>query len=85
MMKLKDIADSEGYPSLFRFLKLLLFNQRAALMNVYEYCDLFQRTAARTNEESVDDIVAADIMDMLNDSGRIHQYLEEIDSGFEED
>ena len=84
MKKLKDIADRDEYPSLSRLLTSIIFSQRSALTNVYEYCDLFQRTTARTNEESVDDIVAADIMKMLENTGRLDRYRREIDSGFEE-
>ena len=84
MKKLKDIAERDGYPSVARLMRPLIFNQRAALMNVYEYCDIFRRTTARTDEQSIDDIVSEDIMDMLNESGRLARYLDEIDSGFEE-
>ncbi len=84
MKKLKDVADRDGYQSLSRLLVSLSFNQRTTLADVYEYCDLFQRKAARTDEGLIDDIVGADIMEMLNDSGRIDRYYDEIDSGFEE-
>ena len=85
MGKLKDVAVRDGYPTLTRLLASLSFNQGSTLTNVYEYCDVFQRMAARTNEEAADDIVGADIMQLLNESGRIYRYIDEIDSGFEED
>ena len=85
MTKLKDLTGSEEYASLRRLLASTLFNQRSSLTNVYEYCDMIQRTAARTDEESIDDIVSSDVMEMLNNSGRMARYLEEMGLDFEKD